>query len=71
MTEADVACALARRGEQDLGRGQVRVLLQVVVLDREGEVVPQAVSEFDLLQRILVDAMLCLGVPVVLAVRLQ
>ena len=41
------------------------------MLDREGEVVPQAVSEFDLLQRILVDAMLCLGVPAVLAVRLQ
>jgi len=50
--EPDPLRALAARGEEDLGRGGVRVLLEEVVLDLPDVVEPHAVGELDLLERV-------------------
>ena len=53
VAEADLLGALARRGEEDLGRRRMRVLLEEVVLDLPGVVVPEPVGELDLIERVL------------------
>ena len=53
VTEADVLRALARRGEEHLGRRRVRVLLEEVVLDLPRVVVAEPVGELDLVERVL------------------
>src|SRR2546423_1110875 len=51
MTQADATRALARRGQEDLGRRGVAVLLQEVVLDLPAVVEAEAVGDLDLLKR--------------------
>ena len=58
MAEPDVLAALTRRREEDLGRRGVAVLLEEVVLDLPDVVDAQAISQLDLRQRILEQAML-------------
>ena len=53
MAEADVLRALAGRGEEDLGRGGVRVLLEEVVLDLPHVLDAELVGELDLVERVL------------------
>ena len=53
VAEADVLRALAAGGEEDLGRGGVRVLLEEVVLDLPGVVDAEPVGELDLVERLL------------------
>ena len=52
VSETDPLRALRRRGEEDLGRARVRVLLEEVVLDQPHAVEAEAVGELDLLERL-------------------
>ncbi len=63
VPQADVLGALARGGEEHLGRGRVAVLLEEVVLDLPHRVEPESVRELDLLERLLDDAVLRVRVP--------
>ena len=63
VAEADALGALARRGQEDLGRRGMRVLLEEVVLDLPGVVVAEPVGELDLLERALQQAILAVLVP--------
>ena len=53
VAEADVLGPLAGRGEEHLGRGGVRVLLEEVVLDLPHVLDAELVGELDLLERVL------------------
>ena len=55
MPEPDALGALRARGEKDLGRRRVRVLLEEVVLDLPGVVDAQAVGELHLVERLLIE----------------
>ena len=50
--------ALAARGEEHLGRGGVRVLLEEVVLDLPRVVDAELVGELDLVERVLEEPLL-------------
>ncbi len=53
VAETDVLRALAGRGEEDLGRRRVRVLLEEVVLDLPHVLDAEAVGQLDLVERVL------------------
>ena len=53
MAEPDALGALARRAEEHLGGGGVRVLLEEVMLDHPGIVVAEFVGELELVERLL------------------
>ena len=53
MTQADPARALAARGEKDLGRGGVGVLLQKMMLNLPGIVDAESVGQLDLIEGLL------------------
>src|SRR5439155_13954802 len=61
--EPDAPRTLARRGEENLRRGGVRVLLEEVVLDLPREVDAEAVGELHLGERLLVEPMLVAILP--------
>ena len=61
--QANVAGALARRAQEDLGRRRVRVLLEEVVLDLPHVVQAQAVGQLHLLERLGDQALLGAVVP--------
>ena len=63
VAEPDLLGALARRGEEDLGRRRVRVLLEEVVLDLPGVVVAESVGELDLIERVLDQPVLAVRGP--------
>ena len=56
VTEPDALRALRCRGEEQLRRARVRVLLEEVVLDEPGAVDADPVGELDLLERLGEDA---------------
>jgi len=53
--EADLPGALARRGEKNLGRRRVRILLEKMMLDLPGKVVAEMVRQLELVERIVVE----------------
>ena len=55
--------ALARRGEEHLGRRGVAVLLEEVVLDLPGVVVAEPVGQLDLVERVLEQLVLVVSLP--------
>src|SRR5262249_39963047 len=61
--EADVLRALRAGGQEDLGGGRVRVLLEEVVLDLPHRVVAELVGELDLVERLLQEPLLGVSVP--------
>ena len=63
VSEPDARRSLARRTEEHLGRGGVRILLHEVVLDEPHEVEPGAVGDLDLLERVGQDATFGVGIP--------
>jgi hypothetical protein len=63
VPEPDALGALARGGEEDLGRRGVRVLLEEVVLHLPRVLDPEAVGQLDLLERVLDEAELAVGSP--------
>src|SRR4051794_33593595 len=63
VTQPDAPRALRRRGEEDLGRAGVRVLLEEVVLDLPRVVDPDPVGVLDLLERVLDQLVLGVGRP--------
>ena len=56
MAQPDLARALGTGGEEDLGRGGVRVLLEEVVLDLPGVVDPEPVGELYLVEGLVEEA---------------
>src|SRR5262249_25579854 len=52
VAEADALGARGARGQEDLGRRGVRVLLEEVVLDLPGEVDPEPVGQLHLRERL-------------------
>ena len=63
VAEADVGRALGSRREEHLRRAAVRVLLEEVMLGGPRRVEPEPVGELDLLERLVVLAVLGLVVP--------
>ena len=63
MAEPDAGRALARRGQEDLGRRRVAVLLEEVVLDLPDVVVAETVGQLDLLERVLEEPVLAVLAP--------
>ena len=63
VPDADVLREHRARGEEELGRGAMRVLLEEVVLDRPDLVEAQLVRQLHLLERIVVDGALRLTRP--------
>ena len=63
VPDADVLGLHGAGGEEQLGRGAVRVLLEEVVLDRPHLVEAQLVGQAHLLERVHVDRALALAVP--------
>ena len=70
VAQADVLGALAGRGEEDLGRAGVRVLLQEVVFHLEDVVEPELVGQLDLVEGVLEQLVLGVRFPLVAVVRL-
>jgi hypothetical protein len=58
VAEADLLGALRARGQEHLGRGRVRVLLEEVVLHLPGEIDPESIGELDLVERLPIQAQL-------------
>ena len=56
VAKADVLGALRAGGEENLGRGGMRIFLQEVVLDLPDIFDAKLVGQFDLIQRLLIDA---------------
>ena len=63
VRQADLLGALACRAEKHLGRRRVRIFLEEMVLDLPGEVVAEPVGQFDLVERVLVEAQLAVRLP--------
>jgi hypothetical protein len=63
VRQPDPLGALTRRGEEDLRRRGVAVLLEEVVLDLPGEVVPQPIGQLDLREGLLEEVVLAALVP--------
>ena len=63
VPQPDALRALAAGGEEDLGRGGVRVLLEEVVLDLPRVVDAEAVGQLDLVERLLEEPVLVAVVP--------
>ena len=63
VAEPDAARALAGGGEEHLGRGRVAVLLEEVVLDLPHVVEAEAVGQLHLVERVLEELVLVVGVP--------
>ena len=63
MAEADVLGALRAGGEEHLRRRGVRIFLEEVVLDLPRVVDAEPVGEFDLIERVLEQALLVAVVP--------
>src|SRR4029453_13509669 len=63
VPEADATRACGARREEHLGRRGVRVLLEEVVLPLPGVVDAQPVGELDLLERVVNQALLVVGLP--------
>ena len=63
VAEPDARRPLARRAQEDLGRGRVRVLLEEVVLHLPRVVVAQPVGQLDLIERVLEEPVLAVRGP--------
>jgi len=63
VPEADLAGALGRGGQEDLGGRGVRVLLEEVVLDLPGVVDAEPIGQLDLRERVLEQTLLATGLP--------
>src|SRR5271157_265263 len=63
VREADLLRALARRGEKYLGSRRMGVFLEEVMLDFPGEVVAQAVRQFDLCEGVVEELVFALLPP--------
>src|SRR6266403_704841 len=63
VAEADALGARGARGQEDLGRRGVRVLLQEVVLDLPGVVDPEPVGQLHLRERLVDEAHLAVLLP--------
>ncbi len=63
MGEPDLFGALAGGAKKHLGGRRMRIFLEEVMLDLPGEVVTEAVGEFDLVERVLVEAQFAVRLP--------
>ena len=63
VREADALCALRGGGEEHFRGRRVRILFEEMVLDLPGIVVAEPVSQFDLVERILIEAQLAARLP--------
>ena len=63
VRQADVFGALASGTEEHLGCRRVRILFEKVVLDLPGKIVAEPISQFDLVERVLIKAEFAAGLP--------
>ena len=63
VREPDLAGTLAGRGEEHLRGRRVRIFLEKVMLDFPGEIVAEAVGQFELVERVVVEVELAVRSP--------